>query len=247
MSLTITLPGALPNNVEATLRHFLEEAAEILGQSLQASVLFGSAAEGRLRASSDVNLILVLRDFSTAQGIALQGPLTLAQAAIQLKAMFLLESEIDPAMECFAQKFADIVRRHHVLFGEDPFKKRSISRGALVHQTRQSLLNLVMRLRERFTLSARSPDQTVQLIADAIGPLRTCAVTILELEGRTGLSPKAAFEALVDIFGQPAWKTLPKYFSAIREGNAPAEPTPPAVTEHVIELATAMRKRVELL
>jgi predicted nucleotidyltransferase len=142
MSHTITLPSAVPPNVEATIRRFLQEASEILGQSLHAAVLFGSAAEGRLRASSDVNLILVLRDFTTAQGIALQGPLTLAEAAIRLKAMFLLESEIDPAMECFAQKFADIVRRHHVLIGEDPFKTRSISRGALIHQTRQSLLNL---------------------------------------------------------------------------------------------------------
>lgn len=245
--MTMSLPAGLPPNVETTLRSFLEEAAEILGESLISAVLFGSAAEGRLRASSDVNLILVLREFTTVRAAALQGPLSLAEAAVRLKAMFLLESEIGAATECFAQKFADIVRRHHVLCGEDPFAGREIPRNTLAQQTRQSLLNLTMRLRERYTLSARSPDQTLLLIADAIGPLRTCAVSILELEGQGGLSPKAAFEKLMDLFGQAQWKALPKHFSAIREAKTPVNPTPDEVAAQVLDVAAAMRERVERL
>lgn len=244
MSQTLTFPPGLPSNVESALRRFLDEAAGILGGSLSAAVLFGSAAEGRLRASSDVNLILVLHEFTTMQGAALQGPLFLADAAIQLKAMFLLSSEIGPAMECFAQKFADIVRRHHVLCGGDPFVGRQIARETLVQQTRQSLLNLTMRFRERYTLNARSPDQVLQVIADAIGPLRTCAATILELEGAGALSPKHAFEKLATQLGQQA---LPQYFSSIREAKPPAKPAPEEIAAQVLTVASAMRERVERL
>jgi len=247
MPLTVTLPAGLPANVETTLRSFLDEASAVLGDSLVSAVLFGSAAEGRLRASSDVNLILILRDFTTVRAAALQGPLFIAQAAIQLKAMFLLHSEIDAAIECFAQKFADIVRRHHVLCGQDLFAGRQIPRNTLIQQTRQSLLNLTMRLRERYTLSARSPDHTLQLIADAIGPLRTCAVSILELEGQGGLSPKAAFERLMDQSGNASWKALPKYLSALREAKAPLSPSPDEVASHVLDVTAAMRDRVEKL
>ena len=40
----------------------------------------------------------------------------MAYATIRLRAMFLLDSEVDAAMQAFAQKFADIGRRGRVLY-----------------------------------------------------------------------------------------------------------------------------------
>jgi hypothetical protein len=53
----------LPANVATVLTNFLDEARDTLGDDLVSAVLFGSAAEARLTATSDVNLILVLRAF----------------------------------------------------------------------------------------------------------------------------------------------------------------------------------------
>jgi hypothetical protein len=44
--------------------------------------------------------------------------------------MFILESEIVVAKDAFAVKFADIVARHQVLYGNDPFAGLTISREA---------------------------------------------------------------------------------------------------------------------
>jgi predicted nucleotidyltransferase len=111
----------LPAPVARVLEEVLAAARGALGDDLHAAVLFGSAAEGRLRPTSDVNLIFVLEGFDPVRVEALRGQLSLAQAAVRLAPMFLRRDEVQAAAEAFAQKFADIGRRHRVLLGPDPF------------------------------------------------------------------------------------------------------------------------------
>lgn len=240
------LPDGIPPNVQTVLRDFLDEARMQLGADLSSAVLFGSAAEGRLRATSDVNLILVLKSFSASAAAALSGPLGLAKAAVDLRVMFLLESEIQPALDCFAQKFADILRRHYVLLGNDPFSGLRVKREAEVLRTRQVLLNLAMRMRERYTFDAKAPDALLHGIADTTGPLRTCAMSILELEGTAAASPREAFAKVIQSL-DAGLNYLPEYFSKLREGEPPAEPQPPALVNDLLHVMAAMRQRVEAL
>ena len=58
---------ALPVPVDRLLRDFTETACHALGSDLHSIVLYGSAAEGRLRPTSDVNVILVLSKFCASQ------------------------------------------------------------------------------------------------------------------------------------------------------------------------------------
>src|SRR5437879_285195 len=118
----------LPAHVATVLVDFAGKAREVLADDLVSVVLFGSAAEGRLRATSDVNLILVLRSFEAEKLGQLGDQLLAADAAIQLRVMFLLESEIPAAVECFAQKFADILRRHRVIYGKEVFAAIQVPR-----------------------------------------------------------------------------------------------------------------------
>ena len=142
----ITIPS-LPSPVDQMLRNFVEEASETFGVDLLSVVLYGSAAEGRLRATSDVNVILILSVFDQMKVDRLREPLRVAHAAIQLTTMFLLREEIAPAATAFAQKFADILRRHVILYGEDLFEHVTIPRSALITRLRQVLLNQLLRLR----------------------------------------------------------------------------------------------------
>jgi hypothetical protein len=64
--------------------------------------------------------------------------------------MFLLATEVPAAMEAFAAKFADVLRRRRVLFGDDPFAGRTIPRAAEIARLRQVLLNLILRLRAAY-------------------------------------------------------------------------------------------------
>jgi len=245
MSSQIQLPPGLGSETGSTLRDFVERAREVFGERLRAAVLFGSAAEGRLRQQSDVNLILVLRDFSPETAAELSGALGLARAAVDLHVMFLEEAEIPAAFECFAQKFGDILRRHFVVYGADTLAGYEVSREDEILRTRQVLLNLGLRLRERYTLLASHPDKVAGAIGDAVGPLRTCAAALCEIEGKPAESPKEAFAAVVAGLGVSEWHYLPQYFSALREQGAPSAPAAADVIAHVLALATALRRRLE--
>jgi predicted nucleotidyltransferase len=54
----------LPDNVQRCLTDFINTAKEACGENLVSIVLFGSAAEGRLRPTSDVNLMPLRRTYT---------------------------------------------------------------------------------------------------------------------------------------------------------------------------------------
>jgi hypothetical protein len=122
----------LPETIARGLSELAASALLIFGADLKSIILYGSGAEGRLRPASDVNLVLVLTAFDAAKADAIRGPFAAAQAAIRLSAMFLLDTEVEQAMSAFGQKFSDIVRRHRVLHGPDPFAGVKVPREAVI-------------------------------------------------------------------------------------------------------------------
>jgi predicted nucleotidyltransferase len=195
MSGIVRLDG-LPSNVSSALLTFLAAARDALSGDLVSAVLFGSAAEGRLGPASDVNLLLVLHTFSPAKIVQLRDAFLAAEAAIKLRAMFVLEDELRSAAELFAQKFADILRRHRVVFGQDVLQPLKIPREAEVFRLRQILLNLVVRLRDSCIGRAHRPEQVRFILADVLGPLRAACGTLLELEGAPTTDSNAALAAV---------------------------------------------------
>src|SRR5437867_11301798 len=109
----------LPSAVEKALDDLVHGAKKAFGAHLRSIVLYGSAADGKLRASSDVNVLLILSAFDPAKVGQLREQLQMLEAAVRLSVMFLLESETPAAMEAFAAKFADILRRRKTLYGDD--------------------------------------------------------------------------------------------------------------------------------
>jgi predicted nucleotidyltransferase len=182
----------LPAVVAAVLKTLLATAADSLGSELRSVVLFGSAAEGRLRATSDVNLVFVLTRFDQAKIDPVREALRAAHAAARVSVMFLLSSEVNDAAEVFAVKFADIARRRRVLYGEDVFANLTASRSSRIQRLRQILLNQILRLRERYAFTSLREEQLALVIAEAAGALRSAAATILELSGVAVPGPREA-------------------------------------------------------
>ena len=111
----------LAQHTEQVLSDFVHAARECFGDNLRTVMLFGSGAEGQLRATSDLNLLLVLGRLERAQVDAFREPLRVAQVAAQASPLFILEGELAAGAEAFAVKFDDIRRRRRVLYGEDIF------------------------------------------------------------------------------------------------------------------------------
>ncbi|MEO8101155.1 MAG: hypothetical protein ABI790_01425 [Betaproteobacteria bacterium] len=237
----------LPKQVEQGVNAFVDAARLAFEADLVAIVMYGSAAEGRLRATSDVNMLLVLRQFDQARADRLREPLRLAHAAVLLNAMFLLESEVPTAMEAFAVKFADIVARHRVLLGSDPFANLDMPREALIRRLKQVLLNLQLRLRERYVLLSLREEQLALVIADAAGPLRSSAASLLHLEGQDARAPKEALERVVRDMNDDGLSAALHEVSSAREDRQLAPGKAALTLMGLIELTRRLRDRVERL
>jgi predicted nucleotidyltransferase len=225
--------------IQEAIERFAARAQQAFGDALVSVVLFGSAAEDALRPSSDVNVLVMLRRFDEAQAAALRDELVLASAAVRLRAMFLLESELAAAGEAFALKFGDMVRRHRVLVGPDPLATLVLPRPARVRRLGQVLLNLLLRLRERLVARGDDAASLTALAADLAGPLRASAAELLDLEGAGAVSPR---EALGKVAGDPL-----EPLSRAREG-APFElPEARALVQRLVDLVEALRARVARL
>jgi len=182
--------------VEAVLAEIVRAADAALGADLLSVLLFGSAAEGRLRARSDVNVLMLLRAFDAQRIAALRELLRLAHAAARVEVMFLLEDELPVAAELFAVKFNDIRARHRVLHGSDPVQALPIDEAELRRRLREVLLNLAIRLRERYVLVSLREEQLPRVLAEVAGPLRASAAALLRLQGKACASPREALETV---------------------------------------------------
>lgn len=215
--------SSLPPEISEGIEQFLQKAGQAFGKDLVSAVLFGSAAEGRLRSTSDVNLLLVLRQFDKAQADMIRDPLRTAHASIHLDVMFLLESEIWQAMDAFAVKFADILSRKRVLIGHDPFENLLITPEAMLRRTQQVLLNHILRMRERYAMVSLREEQLALIIADMAGPLRACAASLLRLQGRPAASPKEAFATILSEHGGPTGADIGALIDQVRsQGSLPS-------------------------
>jgi predicted nucleotidyltransferase len=180
----------MPSPTKRAVADLVEAAKQSFQDDLSSVVLFGSGAEGRLRATSDLNLMVVLKRFQQERADKFREPLRLAHVAAQAAVMFVLESELTAAAEAFAVKFGDIARRYRLLFGDFPTALLTVSPEAKKQRLRQVLMNLSLRLRRSYVVASLREEQLAVVIAETAGPLRTAAATLLELEGRPVASPK---------------------------------------------------------
>jgi len=156
--------------VEPVLADLAEAARRAFGTGLASVVLFGSAAENRLRASSDVNLMILLERVEQAALDAFREPLRAARAAIRAEVMILTRAELQAAAQLFPVKYSDMRARHRMLAGTDPFERLEIPEADLRRQTREILMNTALRLRERYVRLSIRDEQLVRVIADSAGP-----------------------------------------------------------------------------
>jgi predicted nucleotidyltransferase len=236
-----SLPADLPEPVSEWLSRVMTQLIEGFAEDLHAVILFGSAADGRMRASSDVNLLVVLRRVNPQAFDAISELVQSAAAAIQLHPMFVLTSELPLAINAFAVKFEDIARRRVVLYGEDPFKALVIPREQLVSRIQQTLLNLTVRLRATYVINRQREDVLAVAIADAAAPLRRSAHAIMELRGVPSSSPKESLQSLAAELGASWTEDLLNLSRARGELHLPSGTAGPLVLR-LADLSEAMQR-----
>lgn len=211
--IALDLMGDLPPSVAVILEEFVATLLQSTGTRLDAVILFGSAAEGRLRSTSDVNLLVIADGLTLPELDSLRLALHAGRSAAGLTVMFLEKSELANAMEAFALKFTDIKARHRVLYGKSPLDSFEITREATLRRVRQVLLNLTVRLRERYVIDGDHEERLARILADITGPIRASAATLVALTDGRSLAPKAALEAI--FAGERSWDSCLSGLSAV--------------------------------
>ena len=195
------IPPSLLEDLPRPAAQVLEELVTALvataASQLDSVILFGSGAEGRLRSTSDLNLLVVVDGLTLEQLDALRQSFLTGRSAAGLTVMFVEKAEVPRAMDAFAVKFTDIKARHRVLYGSSPLDSIEITREATVRRVRQVLLNLTLRLREQYVIEGEHEERLARIVADVTGPMRACAATLIALKDGRTLAPKAAMEELL--------------------------------------------------
>ncbi len=231
------------DELEALLAELVERAKMAFAEDLVAVVLFGSAAENRLRATSDVNLLFVLDRFRAERADVFREPLRAAHAALRVETMLLLRDELPVAASLFAVKFSDMAARHRVLYGADPLADLAIGETELRRRLREVLLNLGLRLRERYVLVSLREEQLAPVLAEVAGPLRAAAAAMLRLRGQPARSPREALEIVAA--SDAAWAQAVALLSLARDAaRLPAGAGGPALLG-LADLASRLRRQLE--
>lgn len=233
------------NEMEGVLSELVDAARQCFAADLVLAALYGSAAEDRLRPGSDVNVLFVLESFDAVKVDAFRPALRTAHSALRVQAMIMLRRELPVAAELFAVKFNDIRTRHRMLHGPDLLKELVIDEAELKRRLREVLLNLAMRLRERYVMVSLREEQLVAVIADAAPPLRASAMALLKLRGIEAPSLREALETLVAGTGNTAFSAAVATLSQARqERRLPPGVAGPALLA-LSQLATHLREQME--
>jgi predicted nucleotidyltransferase len=227
----------LPANVATILEEFTQALLQAAADQVESVVLFGSAAEGRLRSTSDVNLLVIAKGLTLTQLDEVRTPLRAGVTAVGLAVMFLESAELEHALEAFAVKFTDIKERHRVLFGRSPFESIQVGRDATIRRLRQVLLNLTLRLRERYAVDGDHEEILAGVLADVTGPLRASAAVLMSLRDGHNRQPKAALE---EFCAGDRWRECLAGLSAVHRGEQLRPGAVRTLLGDVIKLLTSL-------
>jgi len=231
--MSLTARQSLPASLQQPLQQLV--SALETHSSIESLILYGGVLRGRYQPSSDVNLLIVLKDSSPAALCKLEIPLTEARRNIRLTPMLLDSSEIARVADVFPVKMLDIQRHHLVLHGLDRLSEIRVEPEHVRLHLEQGLRNLQLRLRARLAgqahdgLSLRKHLQTLA---------RPLAIHLLELMNLVGLEctadkTLAIFEAAARHWNLSA--TALQQLGGIREETL-VEVEPAQLAGEVLEL-----------
>jgi predicted nucleotidyltransferase len=175
----------MPETVRETLQPYLAEAWKLFGASLEAVILYGSAAGGDyLPGKSNINLLFVLAKQDTAllkQYVALHKRW---QKELVVVPLFLTLKELKSSLELFPLEYLEIQEQHILLGGRDPFPELRIGLTNLRIQCEQELRGNLLRLRQRFVEGGASTEAITILLPLSLTALLPCLRGLLRAAGK---------------------------------------------------------------
>ncbi|WP_394827223.1 nucleotidyltransferase domain-containing protein [Pendulispora albinea] len=148
----------LPESARRRLDELKASLIGVLGDELEALLVYGSAARGGYRqGQSDVDVLAVLRSDPRALLEAIGPALQLARFSARIEVMLVTSAEVPHAADVFPLLYADIARASVCIHGKSPFEGLTIDPHHLRVRIEQELREARIRLRRVATDLARGP------------------------------------------------------------------------------------------
>ena len=177
-----TLEGQLPAPIEQALSALTLALKDTLGDALRSVVLYGSGARGDYDAQhSDLNLLVVLDEVTTASCDAMMAPLHAAQRTALVHVELVTPKDIARSADVFPLKFLDIQRHHRVLLGQDPLQGVQIAWDHLRLRVEQQIKSLMFELRAYYLTHKQRPELLQRKIAQGMGTFLVSVGALLYL------------------------------------------------------------------
>jgi predicted nucleotidyltransferase len=175
----------IPETVREILRPYLAQVQKLFGASLEAVILYGSAAGGDyLPGKSNINLLIVLakQDMELLKRYAvLHKRWQKEQVVVPL---FLMLEELKSSLELFPLEYLEIQEQHVLLAGRDPFQEIRIEGRNLHLQCEQELRGNLLRLRQRFVEGGAGMEAITILLPLSLTALLPCLRGLLRAAGK---------------------------------------------------------------
>jgi predicted nucleotidyltransferase len=168
--------------MEQVLSAFVREVQHLYGSDLVAVFLYGSAVTGEhVPGRSDINVAVLLADVTPSALRKASGSLGAWARRGFATPMFFDPEFLRDALDVFPIELLDMQERHRMLYGPDVLAGLRIEAGALRRQCEQELRGKLLKLRQAYLESSRSPRDLQTVLTAAASGLIVLVRTLLHL------------------------------------------------------------------
>ena len=186
----------LPREVREVLRDYLKAVSALFGSTLEAVILYGSAARGDFQSGrSNLNVLLLLgaHDGGCLSRYAKAHRRWSKEGIVA--PLIVTEQELRDSLALFPLEYLELSRDHLVLVGRDPFVNLQTDLRHLSAQCLQEIRGNLLRVRQRFVEGGGTPEVIPVLLPLSITSLLPC------LRGLTHVLGDAVTGSVEDVLG----------------------------------------------
>lgn len=214
-----------------TLDALVSQLRQVHGDSLQAVVLYGSAASGEeISGTSDLNVLAIVSSIRLDTLHALGQTMRAWQEAGNQPVLEMTTDEWRSSADIFPMEYADILERHRVLAGTLPLDGIVVSTAELRLQVEQEAMGKLLRLRRSIMLAGTDRERQQELLRASLSSLLVIFRAVMRLHGeappRDGAQVITAVSTRCGFDGSPYQRVV-----ALKRGTALAS----GETERVLE------------
>lgn len=215
-----------------TLEELVKQLAQVYGSGLRSVVLYGSAASGEeVKGKSDQNVLVIVDQLDRARLQQLAQTSRAWEDAGNPPPLTLTHAEWRRSADIFPMEYADILERHRLLKGDNPFDGIRVDPRDLRLQVEHEAMGKLLKLRAGVMSAGTDAKQQTALLTDSLSALLVIFRAVMRLHGE--IPPRDSHAVVAYVAQRAVFDASPfdNVIAMAREGRASAVNDTPATLD----------------